>query len=346
MKSKKYMHIFSTLIILLALSSIISAANAEGETINEVINYSLKDKKIFRNFIETPTLETLEKIPNDIIISKYTNSTKVTKHFDRATFSLEEIYYVDYETLSNGEIYNGTYKSGYMRIGGLSISTEFIDYMGNYENIQQLLLDNNKEGRVTNCIIIYTGWYRTFKIPPIAWVQTDIEDYFIKIEANEEDSPGHYLVYTVQNYAEFKEQFRLKDGTLKINGRDITGDNYVKFENQGIHLPFRTIMEEIGAKITWVGGEELEILIEGNEKIYSLKLAHKISNGTPMIHDGERFLSPVVWLYFGYYEMINGRLILDNDVMGGFTYLFDHKIEIDYENLTVNIIPWDYGSVK
>ena len=95
MKAEKYLCIINSLVILLALSSIISAANAEGETINEVTKYSLKDEKIFRNFIETPTLETLEKTPNDIIISKYTNSTKVTKRFDRETFSLEEVYYVD-----------------------------------------------------------------------------------------------------------------------------------------------------------------------------------------------------------------------------------------------------------
>jgi len=136
MKSNRYMHIFTALIIFFALSSIISAANAESEAINEITVYFLKDEVVFRNFMESPTLTTLEKTLNDIIISKYINSTKVTKRFYRETFSLEEIYYIDRETLRDGEIYNSTLESGTARIGVLSVRTEFVDYMGNYENIQ------------------------------------------------------------------------------------------------------------------------------------------------------------------------------------------------------------------
>ena len=330
MRTKKCECIISVWVVILLFFSNVYVTYSETETTSEIITYTFS-KSIFRDFVESPTLETIEKNYDDISITKYTYSKARYGYVSVTPGKLTE---------AEAKLY--TVDSADIRIGGVPVYIEFFDYVGNFENFQQLLLENNREGKVLNCIIISQFYHPIFKIRPIVWVQTDAEDYFIDIDPNENRALSPSSEYVVQDYDEFKEKYMLKNGTLIINGRDITADNYIKFENKGIHLPFRAIMEELGAKITWVGGETDEIIIEHEDKKYILRLNDKEINGTiTTVYDVQEDKDIPVWGRYGYleYDMIDDRVVFNNDIMREFVYLIGYTFEIDYDNLSVNVIP-------
>ena len=200
------------------------------------------------------------------------------------------------------------------------------------------MLDDNKEGRVTNCIIIDVRIHAAFQIPAIAWVQTDIEDYFIKIETDKTILRNPDYIYTPCTYEELYNQLKFKDVELIINDVDSTADNYVKIQYKGAYLPLRAILEGIGVKVDW-DGEKEEVTMSHMDEVYVLKLKVKdlSDNYSPQIYEGDRNITIGVYSLFGGYQIIDGRIVFDSATMNGLTRLFRHHVIVDDENLAVYV---------
>jgi len=277
------------------------------------------DESIYREFIVNPNKQTLDTENINTEIHTYNKSKQKIGYIERKCINGESLDIVEVP-------------SGYMRIGYIPVDEEFVDFINSKENIRQIFLSNNIKCNITNYLLIEYLCPEAIKIPITIWIETDIGNYFITIEVDLNNLYGDYI-YSVYTHNEYYEKFRLKEGTLIINGKDVTEGNYVKFENKSVYLPFYTVMENLGAEVDW-DEKNKTYLFSCNGKDYVLDTNNEFS----LTEVGEKnniLLPPPGGSYFCQY--IDGVLIMDNYTMQVIVNLMDAVININYNELIVNI---------
>jgi hypothetical protein len=285
----------------------------------EILVYSI-GRDTFRKFIEDPSLSVLDK--DNIRISVYKKS-------------INKEGYIERKIITKNPVQIDEAESGIMRIDWLPVCTEFIDQIYSTDKIENLLKQNELNCKVYSYVLINYSAPDVAEIPITIWAKTNIGNYFIAISWDIEDDPnGTEYIYTVYAQNEYYEKFKLKNGTLLFNGEDITGENYVKFENKVAYLPFEAIIEKLGTNIRWNNEKNIVWFTSGDkEYVYKLNDTFNVSK----IEEGvEKPILKNEWFTMPY-QIINNELILDNLVMSGFVSLFNATLNLDYENSAVEI---------
>lgn len=306
--------------------AIMNISNREsGEKMGDmVVVYSL-DKNIFRDFMANPSIEILESKENNTDICVFTKS-KSKEGYIRRKISGRKPEHIDEAV------------SGYMRIGSnfsLPVYTEFIEFISSKSNIQNIFADNNFNCKVNDYVIVEGRVPNSAKVPVIVWVTTDSGNYYITINEKPEfnkqlSTEFGYILYTQDA---FLQKFGLRDGILRVNGKDITYGNYIKFENNGVYMPFRAIMETLGATIKWDVIQN-NTSVKYNNKEYVLEVNNRLSLievGTPE----NILMTPPGGSY--YCDIIDDRIIMDANTMKAVIKLIGGTVNINYNNMVVEI---------
>lgn len=274
----------------------------------------LIDINTFREFLNNPSMDILKNDNKDMYVFEKSNR----KNYVKRTTVSDISYIVD------------EYESGIMRIGDLPVYSEFIDFIGNLENIEQLLKDNNVDCIVKDYVLIECT--KTYNIPVTIWIQTNRENYFVTIDeevdyCNPLSMDFKYNLYTNNEYI---NKFQLKDGTVIINDKDVSDKIFVKFENKEVYLPFRSVVESLGGYVEWNSKEKIAFFSKDNKR-YALRL-----NQYPYIVEIKDLFSEFPIAPGGTFENCyideNGTLLINRMLAEKTVEYLSVKMEIDYAN--------------
>jgi len=304
--------IVGVLISTIAMCAFAAQAASEHQERDGVMVYRLGYDE-FQNFIKHPSLEVLEQESNAICVF-----TKLDTPTGLMQWKMINTDPVRVET------------SAVLRIGTLSVYSTFLDFVGSKEVLQEFLVENGIAGEVESAII-----FEMQRMPVTIWAKMEQEDFFITVNEKFDDyshsNPSEY-VYRLYSYLDYYDKFGIKDGKLFINGKDITEGNYVKVHYSGAYIPFRAIMENLGAKIDW-DTENNEALLNCNGKGYILE-----TETFSLVEVGTS-VNILILPPGGYYycQIINDRIIMNDQAMQTIIRLMEAKINVNYDELAINI---------
>ena len=298
--------------------------------IGEVIVYSMSHEA-FRDFINNPSLEIFDNEENI---------------YGGSVYSLVDIqlYSTMWEVVPPNTFVKGVRRlgirsgtvdedaHGVIRIDNLPIHTDFVEFFTN-GSIETFILENGISDEIEMCHVIYVP---ETPIPLTAWVKAG-NDYFITINEllNDYSFDLPHYVYRFYTKDQFIIKFGLKNGTLIVNGEDITGTNYVKFENEFVYLSFRVILEKLGCTVEWDGENTRAIFYNENGK-YALRLKEY-----PMLVEISDLTrtepTPPGGVGNVFCKIINDRIILDVQSMRSVVKLVGAIIDVNYDELTVSV---------
>ena len=219
-------------------------------------------------------------------------------------------------------------------VGGFPITSRLVDFANNKENmLEEFLNENGVIGEIEKVVVLEVrSLFLTI------WITVNGENYFITADENKMED---YLLpnrdgynYRLYTHAGYYEKFKIKDGILKINGKDITDENYIKFQHRTIWLPLRAVLEDLGVKVEW-NAERNDVLLTFTTGEYILNL-----NDFTLHKVGSEISNLIFTPPGGYYRamIIDGRTIVNDGLITEFLMIAGAEItDIDYDELVVNV---------
>lgn len=297
--------------------------NSKRSDVGKMVVYSV-NSTVFRQFINTPSLEILNKQNSETIIQSFFISNKGDDYIKR-------------ETRKNNTIQIDDGKSGVMRIGTLPVYIEFIKFMESKNNFEAILEKNNIDENIDYYCIIDNQ--SSAQIPLSIWIKTLSGNYFLTINESLEDYENNpnstEFVYRFYNYTDYCKKFGLNNGSLIVNGEDISNGNYVKFENDTVYLPFRAVVEKLGYVVGWdekncwatfSNKSGVQYVLRINTYPYLVEKSNANSSGYVPPGDNLPFCC-----------IIDNRTIVDERLMKEIVTVLCATVDVDYENLSVTI---------
>ena len=273
---------------------------------------------VFSEFIENPVQEILEQQGNCWVIYVLTNMDSSDGRIKCEIINEDPV-----------RVYKAD--SGKVYIGNLPVYSSLISFTQNKESLKKILDENGVVGEIENVAILDIR-----NMAVTIWLKVDQEDYFITVDERGDDycerNDESKYVYRLYSYMEYYNKFGIKDGKLFVNGENITKDNYVKVNYSGAYIPFRVVMESLGAKVDW-DAEKNVVLLSCNDEEYVFD-----PDSLYMTERGKQdniLLLPPGGYY--YCKIIDDRTIMNSDAMEVCVGLMGAKISVDYKNLTVEI---------
>ena len=307
-------------VLAVTLGMLLGGLNVQGNANNDYIEsevYSV-DTELFEYIIENPSNKDMASNEN-VTVCTYSKSETNNGYLKRSV-------------ITNGTTVVEEVKEGWFAmIGRLPVYNDLLDFTQSKEAIQSYLSSQGIEENIEDTLLLNVI---DSDIPVTILVETDKNNYFITIELSC-DLVGDIYSYTLYTQGAYKEKYGYKDGILKVNNKVINEGEYVKFQNTKVYMPFRTIMEGLGADIEWdnITGS-VYMLCNGKEYIL------KTRNGFSLYENGGTIdmLLPPPGSYGQYsYKIIDDRIIMDDKTMSVIVSLVDAKIDIDYDKLIINI---------
>ena len=275
---------------------------------------------VFQEFLGNPSREILEQKENNTMISVFTKTDSYDGLIKCEIINREPIQ-VDYG------------KGGDMKIGNLPVYSSLIDFVNNKESLKKFLYDKGIVGKIEDVIILDIR-----NMPVTIWLRVNQENYFITVNEKYDDyvkrDDSCMYIYRLYSYLDYFNKFGVKDGKLLIIGKEITAGNYVKIHYSGAYIPFRTVMENLGAKVEWDIKKNAVLLIcNDKEYVFEPDKLSLVEVGTST----NILMTPPGGAYY-YCKIIDNKIIMNNYSMQVVTRLMGAKINVDYDNLIVEII--------
>ena len=123
------------------------------------------------------------------------------------------------------------------------IKQELLGFIGDFSNLEKYL---SRHGIVDN--IETLAVFEAPNTPITIWVKTSNEKYFITINEKTNDKPYVYRFYTQKEYC---EKYGSKRAGLIVKGKRVTSEYQASLYFKHAHIPFITVLQELGAKIDW-----------------------------------------------------------------------------------------------
>jgi hypothetical protein len=208
-------------------------------------------------------------------VQKSTNPTKqeiVIYQMDRDTF-IDFINAPDVEFLSKQENY--TYNSvGQRHNRGsalFSIEQELFDFVLDEQTLCSALKENHIEGEIKHIAVI-----DPVSFPMTIWAKVgenniyfSIDEYLYNCEFLEEEPEQlQFVFYTEQ---QFRQRYNPKQATLIVNGNEVACDNAPRLYDNDTIIPFITVLEKLGFKVTWQNETLANAEIKGEQYIIDVK---------------------------------------------------------------------------
>lgn len=322
--------------------------------INELLKKLVKLSVIAVLFIGAVTeISAEEKINDGDVILQIYNIQGVDFNEFVLNPSYEFLHNKCYKLKSYEEISEkpGVYKKNTVTVEGTTTVDEYEIYphykecgVSTYDLIElsrkhlilEFLEQNGIKGIIEISPVIDALYPSEIEIPPVIWIKNEEQNFFITINFLLRDDLNTVYWYQLYTHSQFKEKMSLKPGTLVINGEQISGDEYVRFQNGGVWIPFRTVMEKLGATVSW-DADTNAVLIGYNGKRYYLQTKTRFSLYEEERPEKDFFAPPPGSTNPFSYQMINDRIFMDNKTMKMILLITGGKMEVDKENLIVTI---------
>lgn len=258
---------------------------------------------------------------------------KITNdHIDRA------MYIKDDEYADSGWILGG-------RTIGV-INSKTVDFFGHIENIKSILFQSGYDCNIQDYLILGISYCAG----GVIWVNTDKGYYYITFHDEnitkvylddagilEGDDENNHFIYKVYNSGEFLEYLSYQDAEVLVNSKKITTTNYYsKIRGHITHISLRTVLEALGAVVTW--NDEKQAILFTYEDIQYYFEANGLGTSylytiTPGGEMEQVIAGRMLWYY-----MVDGRTIITEDSIKPFAKIFGKRVKIDYDELTVDFV--------
>jgi len=280
-------------------------------TLNSFTLYEL-GRDSFYNFIENPSQIFLEESRRIVALSKLSNSSLIKHEF------------LNENPIVTGEADTFRLSSSWLVYGSL------VDFAGNTAALEKYLSQNGVAGTIDNVALLHLA-----NVPVTIWLSVNQASYFITVEHKSGYFARGYN-YSLYNHSDYVKKFGVKDGTLIVNGNDITDGNYVKIDiaYRLALLPLMATFEELGADVKWIDNATISITYNAKEYVLDTGAVSFIdveeNKNIPLFLDGGTG--------YAFFQIIDNDLILDSPTMNIILReLTDLKLTINYDELTVNI---------
>lgn len=304
-----------TVICLLLCAKPACALDKVVEEGNEIVVYSV-NRTVFNQFLTSPSREILTHSDSNSLISAFESLNTHGK--------------IKRETLSSSPKQVDIAANGTLRIGQLPVYQTLIAFLGNREAMQTFLLTQGCNAEIVQATVIQMR-----DIPVTAWLETDQGNLFLAINESSEvpTQKTEQYTYKFYTYEAYCNQFGVKEGRFKVNGKNTPLERPIEFQNRYAYMPMRTVMEALGAKVSW-DAEKQTVLLSCNKQNYILNMTH----GPSLTKEGERYNLLLVPPGGSYdIQIVHGRTIADHLVMRIILTLMDAELEIDDLNYEIEI---------
>ena len=281
--------------------------------------YRMGDEAFYQ-FIELPSVELLHQVASDVEVFSLSETSPGLRR--RETISREPVVVIE------------DARDGMMRLSHTFwVEESMIRFAGDVAELQAYLAQHGVTGEVE-----YVALLRA----EVIWVQAGGKSFFITVELRHEGFTEdgrehiHSYVYEFYTHSEFLARTLPSDGTLIVNGVDITEGNHVRFHphHDYFSLPLIVVLHTLGVDVQWIDDERISMTYDGVTTILNAKTNDLTRPGT---REG------ILWPPLGVHMMlriIDGEVIVDSnvlmpeilhEVMGGV------EMHVDNEQLTVRI---------
>jgi len=228
------------------------------------------------------------------------------------------------------------------RIGNVIVDEPLVRFAGDTVELRAFL---SQHGVIVG-EIEYVAVLQAPAVPIVVWIQADGESYFIVAEVYfeniqaiiEEDLEGPLesrLVYRFYSRSAFYELIRQREGTLIVNGIDITDEAHIVFHHGFVELPFVAVLEALGADVQWIEDEMISITYAGKE--YTLNIGEGSLPGFVEVETGQYHPLFVLGGGFMMFEVLDNELIITNWSMSGAMRALGVEMRVDEQRQVVTI---------
>ena len=225
------------------------------------------------------------------------------------------------------------------RIGNPTVLADekFFNIFGSVKNIEKTFADNGVVCNIKNFVIfIPSETYLSYNPFITLFAETDSGNYFITgtpyFSYSDEGGYKEYFEITVYSQDEYCSKFGLKTGKAEV-GAKVISDN-VTFRNTVVHIPFRAVAESLGCDVSWDETRKAAVFSkDGNE--FMLKTDDYYAIVRAEDADEQRSFPPDGVM--PYVEIVEGRIIVDDNIMKDVMAATGSSMVIDYDNFTVKI---------
>ncbi len=274
-------------------------ASSEEAPRSSIILYEL-DRETYYQMLKTPSIATVQDYVQSC--SYALSSQDGWIEYTRGEQTEVEEY--------NGIVYHAS---------GVYITPSFIRFAASKERLGKFLNERHIAGSITNTALFYTA-----RMPLILWLQTETEEFFVTVDKATSDAEYVYHVYSTQ---EIYTQWKSNEGTLVVDGREVSGK--VTIHRDYAEIPFLTVVKMLGADVLPCDAESL--VIHYGEQQFMLH-----TKDFSLWQDGKQDTTswiPPGGFRFCCYE--NGEMWVDHKSAAQVLPLFSAKLQLDREKNTV-----------
>lgn len=207
------------------------------------------------------------------------------------------------------------------------ITDNYVDLFSNLTFWEDYFAEDNSNEKIEHFVIFEAPY-----TPVSAWIKTNIDTYFLTLDA--------VTTFSLYSQSDYVEQYKSHQFSLKINGAAASKSNSVKTYYQNAKLPLLEILYSCGADIKWKNDNQVNITLNNEKYLLDVKNNHFYNK-----NDKKNDILSVCTgggPYHMYYS--NGEYYVDSDTLQSVMHEMNQDIEIEYDtdNKIVSIITTTY----
>lgn len=221
------------------------------------------------------------------------------------------------------------------------MSPETVKRFGYKSSIKDIFVQNNIECDINDYMIMRVS----YDVPSVIWVYTDLGYYYIAFENDysEDNSTIDYsrnnnFIFKIYDAKSFEKVLTYQDAQIMVDNEKIINENYYsKIRGNIAHVSLRTALEALGSTVMW-DDESNSVIFTCNNDTYAFNTSDNldIHKRVMVSRDGGGY-EPVFWSDRVAFEMIDERIVVDNETLQYFAKLFGKSVTVDVDALIVSI---------
>lgn len=221
------------------------------------------------------------------------------------------------------------------------MSPETVKRFGYKSSIKNIFFQNNIKCDVNDYMILRVS----NDIPPVIWVDTNLGYYYITFENDYSESistidysRNNNFIFKIYDAKSFEKVLTYQDAQIMVDNEKIINENYYsKIRGNIAHVSLRTALEALGSTVMW-DDKSNSVIFTCNNDTYAFNTSDNfdVHKRVMVSRDGGGY-EPVFWSDRVAFEMIDERIVVDNETLQYFTKLFGKSVTVNLDALVVSI---------
>lgn len=338
---KKIVILIALLVVFMHLDAIV-LADEEWEKDQEdgIVNCYYIDNANFDAFYNM--VKTSKGSPHDIAV----NEAKYSIHNSYEGEGIKMVSYIADSLLPHPRYIYESEEYGwenwiiYGKVIGI-MSPETVKCFGYKSSIKNIFVQNNIKCDVNDYMILRIS----YDIPPVIWADTNLGYYYITFENDYSESistidysRSNNFVYKIYDAKRFEKVLTYQDAQIVVDDEIIKNHNYYsKIRGNIAHISLRTALEALGSSVTW-DDKSQSVIFTCNNNTYVFNTSDNTDvHKRVLVSRAGGGYEPVFWSDRVAFEMIDERIIVDNETLQYFSKLFGKSVTVNLDALVVII---------